>query len=71
VAYYEDTLGAVPGEILAAGPLGAAEMNRLMRDRDVAEGIHAQEVVTAEALGAEGTRIPRGWLAGVMGALHG
>jgi type IV pilus assembly protein PilM len=71
VAYYEDTLGAVPDGILAAGSYGAAEMNRALRDKGVAEGVKAQEIVSSEALGAEGSRIPRGWLAGVVGALRG
>jgi hypothetical protein len=73
VAYFEDTLAVAPETILSAGPMGAVELNRVLRVHRVAEvdGVEARELVPADAVSASATDVPRGWLTGVMGALRG
>ena len=73
VAYFEDSLGAVPTTLLSAGPLGADGLNRTLQEQGLtqANGLRVREMVESAALaavGASGT-IPRGMLAGVVGAL--
>lgn len=73
VAYFEDSLSALPGTLLSAGPLGAAELERLLREQGVAtdDGVRIRELVDTEAIapGAVSASVPRGWLAGITGAL--
>ena len=73
VAYFEDSLNAVPAVLLSAGPLGAEGLDRLLREQGIAQenGLRVRELVGAEAIapGAVSASVPRGWLAGVMGAL--
>ncbi len=72
VAYFEDSLGAMPGVLLSAGPLGAERLNRTLREQGVAEtdGLRVRELIESAVLGtASGTGVPRGWLSGVVGAL--
>ncbi len=73
VAYFEDTLVVAPERILSAGPLGAVELNRILTEHGLAQadGLKVRELVQSEALLADATSVPRGWLSGVLGALHG
>jgi type IV pilus assembly protein PilM len=75
VAYFEDTLAVAPERILSAGPLGAAELNRILVQHGLAQadGLKVRELVESEALlsSAVTSSVPRGWLSGVLGALHG
>ena len=70
-AYFEDTLGGPPAVLLAAGTMGAERMRSVLR-RHGMEGLEVREMVEAEAMGAGAstTRVARGWLAGVRGALR-
>jgi type IV pilus assembly protein PilM len=69
-AYFEDTLAASPEKVISAGPLGADALAVVLGENGF-EGLKAQELVTADALGpgAAASRVPRSWLAGVRGAL--
>ena len=72
-AYFEDSLQRVPGAVLAAGTMGAEVLGTLLREAGFGqEEIHVQEMVEAEMLtgGATTSRVPRGWMAGVRGALR-
>ena len=72
-AYFEDTLQSAPGLVLAAGTLGAQTLDNLLRQAGFAEGeIRVREMVEDVMLtgGAVSTRVPRGWMAGVRGALR-
>ena len=72
-AYFEDTLQMPPGVVLAAGTMGADVLGTLLREAGFAEGeMRVRELVEAGMLtgGAEGTRVPPGWMAGVRGALR-
>jgi len=73
VAYFEDTLAALPETILSAGPLGAAELNRILHDNGLtqADGLRVRELVETGALMADAVSAPRGWMSGVLGALRG
>jgi type IV pilus assembly protein PilM len=75
VAYYEDTLASVPTRILCAGPMGAEALQRILSSEGLAqaEDLRVREVVSTEALlsSAVTSSVPRGWLAGVTGALRG
>ena len=75
VAYYEDTLASVPTRILCAGPMGAEALQRILSSEGLAQedGLRVREVVSTEALlpSAVTSSVPRGWLAGVLGALRG
>ena len=75
VAYFEDTLAVAPERILSAGPLGAVELNRILTEHGLAQadGLKVRELVDSEALlsSAVTASVPRGWLSGVLGALHG
>jgi type IV pilus assembly protein PilM len=72
-AYFEDTLQRMPGVVLAAGTVGASELGELLRDAGFNEGeMRVLEMVEPAMLtgGATTTRVPRGWMAGVRGALR-
>ena len=72
-AYFEDTLQMPPGVVLAAGTMGADVLGTLLREAGFAEGeMRVREIVEPVMLtgGAEGTRVPPGWMAGVRGALR-
>jgi type IV pilus assembly protein PilM len=75
VAYFEDTLSSMPLGILSAGPLGGEALSRILADHGLAqaEGLRVRELVEPGALLSEAitASVPRGWLAGVMGALRG
>ena len=72
-AYFEDTLQMAPGVVLAAGTMGADVLATLLREAGFGEGeMRVREIVEPVMLtgGAEGTRVPQGWMAGVRGALR-
>jgi type IV pilus assembly protein PilM len=70
-AYFEDTLQASPEMLLTAGTMGADRLVAIMETNGL-EGLRAQEMVDAGMLkaGAVSASVPRGWLAGVRGALR-
>lgn len=76
-AYYEDTLASAPTRILCAGPLGADMLQNILiltpNGMARADGLRVREIVDMEALLASAvtSSVPRGWLAGVVGALRG
>jgi type IV pilus assembly protein PilM len=69
-AYFEDSLQVAPEVLLAAGTIGADRLAAIMEASGL-EGLRVQEMVNAEMLeaGAVTASVPRGWLAGVRGAL--
>ena len=75
VAYFEDTLAALPSNILSAGPLGGDALSRILADHGLAQadGLRVRELIEPAALLSEAVTasVPRGWLAGVTGALRG
>jgi type IV pilus assembly protein PilM len=70
-AYFEDSLQRSPDELLVAGTLGAETLAAVMEESGV-EGLRVRELVEAGMMevGAVTARVPRGWLAGVRGALR-
>jgi type IV pilus assembly protein PilM len=70
-AYFEDSLQRPPDQLVVAGTLGADSLAGMMEESGV-EGLRVQEMVDAGmlGLGAATSRVPRGWLAGVRGALR-
>jgi type IV pilus assembly protein PilM len=72
-AYFEDTLQTAPGVVLAAGTMGADALSRLLHAAGFDDGeMKVREMVEPGMLsgGAVSTRVPRGWMAGVRGALR-
>jgi type IV pilus assembly protein PilM len=69
-AYFEDTLQAVPERLLVAGTIGAHGIAAMMEANGL-EGLRVQEMVETSMLeaGAASASVPRGWLAGVRGAI--
>lgn len=69
-AYFEDTLQAAPENMLVAGTMGADGVTAMMEASGL-EGLRVQELVDAGMMeaGAVSASVPRGWLAGVRGAL--
>ncbi len=67
-AYFEDTLGGTPPVVLAAGTIGAERLGAVLSMYGM-DGLRVREMMAASAMGAAST-IPRGWLAGVWGALR-
>lgn len=70
-AYFEDTLGGVPPVVLAAGTMGAERLRAVLEMYGM-DGVRVREMVDADALGAGAatSTLPKGWLAGVRGALR-
>jgi type IV pilus assembly protein PilM len=64
IAYFEDTMGAPPQQLLACGLGGAETLNRLVGDFM----IPVRDLVATPSIGNT-TSIPRGAIAGVAGAL--
>jgi len=63
-AYFEDTLASIPEEIVSAGPKSLLEENGMT-------DLKVREMVSVEGLAAgAASRVPRGWMAGVRGALR-
>jgi type IV pilus assembly protein PilM len=72
-AYFEDTLQTSPDTILAAGTLGAETLAAMMEESGL-QGLRVQEIVDAGmmqagAVSSTVAQMPKGWLAGVRGAL--
>ena len=68
-AYYEDTLASSPEEIVVAGTIGADGLRTLLEENGIT-GLKVREMVGVEGLAAgAASRVPRGWMAGVRGAL--
>jgi type IV pilus assembly protein PilM len=69
VAYFEDSLQAAPEQLLVAGTLGAETLTEA--GENGLEGLRVREMVDAGMMeaGAVTASVPRGWLAGVRGAL--
>ena len=70
-AYFEDSLQRSPDQLLVAGTLGAEPMAAMMEESGV-EGLRVKEIVEPGMIeiGAVTASVPRGWLAGVRGALR-
>jgi type IV pilus assembly protein PilM len=76
-AYFEDTLDASPEAVYSAGTMGAAGLAQLLAEegvgpvpvREVVEDSMLTEAGLAAAKAAGAGGVPRGWLAGVRGAL--
>lgn len=70
-AYFEDTLGGAPAVVMSAGTLGAERMGAVLGMYGM-DGLRVREMVDAAKLGAGASTssVPRGWLAGVRGALQ-
>lgn len=72
-AYFEDTLEMMPGMVLAAGTIGAEALGELLLDAGFTDNeMRVREMVEPSMLtgGAQTSRVPRGWMAGVRGALR-
>ncbi len=72
-AYFEDTLEMAPGLVRSAGTMGAELLGTLLREAGFGqEEMRVLEMVDPAMLsgGAATTRVPRGWMAGVRGALR-
>lgn len=69
-AYFEDTLQTAPERLLVAGTIGAHRVAEMMESNGL-EGLRVQEMVEPGMLEAASVSasVPRGWLAGVRGAL--
>jgi type IV pilus assembly protein PilM len=69
-AYFEDSLQRSPDQLLVAGTLGAGSLAGTMEESGL-EGLRVREMVDAGMIeaGAVTASVPRGWLAGVRGAL--
>lgn len=70
-AYFEDSLHRSPEQLLAAGTVGAEAVTAMIEENGV-EGLRVREMVDAGMMqaGAVTASVPRGWLAGVRGALR-
>jgi type IV pilus assembly protein PilM len=70
-AYFEDSLQRSPDQLLVAGTLGAGTLAAMMEESGL-EGLRVREMVEAGMIeaGAVTASVPRGWLAGVRGALR-
>jgi type IV pilus assembly protein PilM len=70
-AYFEDSLQTTPDQLLVAGTLGAEALAGVMEESGL-QGLRVREMVDAGMMqaGAVTASVPRGWLAGVRGALR-
>jgi type IV pilus assembly protein PilM len=70
-AYFEDSLQSSPDELLVAGTLGTGTLAAMMEESGL-EGLRVREMVESGMIepGAVTASVPRGWLAGVRGALR-
>jgi type IV pilus assembly protein PilM len=69
-AYFEDTLGVPPEELMAAGTTGAPALQEMLQANGL-EGLRVKELMEPVMMdtGTSTANIPRGWLTGVKGAL--
>jgi type IV pilus assembly protein PilM len=70
-AYFEDSLQRSPDQLLVAGTLGAESLTAMMEESGL-EGLRVREMVEPAMIepGVVTASVPRGWLAGVRGALR-
>jgi type IV pilus assembly protein PilM len=70
-AYFEDSLQRPPDQLLVAGTLGAELLTAMMEESGL-DGLRVREMVEPGMIepGAVTASVPRGWLAGVRGALR-
>jgi type IV pilus assembly protein PilM len=70
-AYFEDSLQRPPDQLLVAGTLGAEFLAAIMEESGL-ESLRIREIVEPGMIepGAVTASVPRGWLAGVRGALR-
>jgi type IV pilus assembly protein PilM len=70
-AYFEDSLQRPPDQLLVTGTLGAESLAAMMEESGLA-GMRVREMVEPGMIepGAVTASVPRGWLAGVRGALR-
>jgi type IV pilus assembly protein PilM len=70
-AYFEDSLQTPPTVLLVAGTLGAEALAAVIEESGL-QGLRVREIVDAGMIqtGAVTASVPRGWLAGVRGALR-
>jgi type IV pilus assembly protein PilM len=70
-AYFEDSLQTPPTVLLVAGTLGAETLAAVIEESGL-QGLRVREMVDAGMMqaGAVTASVPRGWLAGVRGALR-
>jgi type IV pilus assembly protein PilM len=70
-AYFEDTLSFAPRELTSAGTIGADGLRAILEENGITD-LTVREMVSVEGLAASatGTRVPRGWMAAVRGALR-
>jgi type IV pilus assembly protein PilM len=71
-AYFEDTLSSAPQVLLSAGTTGAETLRRMLTENGLEE-LRVKELVEPAMIDASAVSasVPRGWLAGVRGALKG
>ena len=72
-AYFEDTLQQAPGVVLCAGTLSAGRLAAMLRDAGFGEEeVRVREMVEPAMLSGQAVTapVPRGWMAGVRGALR-
>ena len=69
-AYFEDTLGGPPQVLVAAGTTSADSLERMLRVSGL-DDLRVREMMEPGmlAVGAATSSVPRGWLAGLKGAL--
>lgn len=69
-AYFEDTLQVAPETMLAAGTMGAEHLEQMLTESGL-QGLRVRELMETGMMqaGAVTAMVPRGWLAGVRGAL--
>jgi type IV pilus assembly protein PilM len=69
-AYFEDTLGGAPELLLSTGTTGADSLELMLNASDL-DHLRVREMMEPGMLaaGAVTASVPRGWLAGVKGAL--
>jgi len=68
-AYFEDTLETAPAGVMVAGVTSAQGLTALLNHTGLA-GLRVSEMVDAAMMPAGAGAVPRGWLAGVRGALR-
>jgi type IV pilus assembly protein PilM len=70
-AYFEDSLQRSPDQLLMAGTLGAESLTAMLEESGF-EGLRVRELVEPGMIepGVVTASVPRGWLAGVRGALR-
>jgi type IV pilus assembly protein PilM len=68
-AYFEDTLEQSPTAIMVAGVTSCQGLTALLGHTSLA-GLRVSEMVEAAMMPASTAAVPRGWLAGVRGALR-